>query len=231
MAFEDLRDQAVERVQAFWGRIQDDPGFIRMQERYQSLPPIGQKAVAAGLSLLALYIVLMIPLSYYSSSSDSVAYFEENKELIENLFTTRRDAGILKAAPQQIDQGQIISQAQAKVTQAGIPPERVQVEGYEQIGKNRTGSPVIPKSVDETGARVIVSKLNLTQLVDIGHSLMTISNGVKMLGIDIKAAADDPRYFDVTYKLAHFRIPQPPAPPAGARGRARSSGNTTDEDQ
>ncbi len=231
MAFEDLKDQLSDRAQAIWGRLQENSSFNQLMEQYSALPQNAQKAVVAGMGALFALILFMIPWSFYGSSQEKVGEpgitdtFEGNKEIIEDLFAVRRDAGILRAAPQRMDQNQVMSLAQSRVGEAGIPPERVTVSAFDNKNTGKS-SAVIPKSVDQLGAAVTVAKLNLTQLVEIGYALQTISNGVKMIAVEARAAADDPRYFDVTYKLASFSVPEPVAKPdakrAGAKRPSRS---------
>lgn len=232
MAFEDLKDQLSDRVQAIWGRLQENSSFVQAMEQYQALPPNAQKLVVAGLGALFALILFMIPWSFYSSSEEKIGdpeitdTFEGNKQTIEELFAVRRDAGILRAAPQRMDQNQIMSLAQSRVGEAGVPPERVTVSPFDNKNTGKS-SPVIPKSVDQLGAVVVVAKLNLTQLVDIGYALQTISNGVKMIAVEARSAADDPRYFDVTYKLASFSVPEPPAAPEAKKGAAKRPARKT----
>jgi hypothetical protein len=228
MAFEDLKDQLSDRMQSLWGKLQENSSFVQLMEQYQALPPNGQKAVVAGIGALFALILFMIPWSFYSSSQDKIGEpgiadtFEGNKKIIEDLFAVRRDAGILRSAPQRMDQNQIMSLAQARVAEAGVPPERVIVAPFDNKNTGKS-SPVIPKSVDQLGAAITVAKLNLTQLVDIGYALETISNGVKMIAVEAHAAANDPRYFDVTYKLASFSVPEPAAKPEGKKGAKRQA--------
>jgi hypothetical protein len=234
MAFEDIKDQISDRAQALWGRLQENSSFVQAMEQYQALPPNAQKAVVAGIGALFALVLFMIPWSFYSSSEEKIGEpgitdtFEGNKEIIEDLFSVRRDAGILRSAPQRMDQNQVMSLAQSRVGEAGIPPERVTVSPFDNKNTGKS-SAVIPKSVDQLGAAVTVAKLNLTQLVDIGYALQTISNGVKMIAVEARAAVDDPRYFDVTYKLASFSIPEPPAKAEPKKGK-RPSRKESDEE-
>ena len=61
---------------------------------------------------------------------------------------------------------------------------------------------------------VKLAKLNLKQIVDIGSSLVALSESVKMKDLAIIANATDTRYYDVTYQLYSLNIPTPePEPP------------------
>jgi hypothetical protein len=222
MAFEDIKEQLSDRAQALWGRLQENSSFVQAMEQYQALPPNGQKAVVAGIGALFALILFLIPYSFYSSSASKIDDFEANKTLIEDLFAVRRDSNILKSAPARMEQNQLITLAQGRVSEAGIPPERVTVGAFDNKATGHASS-VIPTSVQQLGASVTVTMLNLTQLVDIGYALESISTGVKMVGMEAHAAAKDPRYFDVTYRLAHFSIPEPAAKPEPKGGRKRPS--------
>jgi hypothetical protein len=67
---------------------------------------------------------------------------------------------------------------------------------------------MIPGNLVSNVMQVRLAKLNLKQIVDIGGSLVGISDSVKMKDIAIVANATDTRYYDVTYKLYSLKVPE-----------------------
>ena len=73
---------------------------------------------------------------------------------------------------------------------------------------------LIPQNLVSEVVFVNLSKLNLKQIVDIGASIVGISNSVKMKDMAITTHPPDPRYFDVSFKLYSLNVPDPtPEPP------------------
>lgn len=232
MAFEDLREKLGEQWQLTANRFLESSLGSRIAERFGGLPPTGQKAViAAGLACVGL-ILLSIPWAWYSSSADKVSLFEENRQLIKNLFDVQRDSGELSSSPRPIPQSALISSIQGQLPTLRLSTEQIKsVQPYDNKATGRM-LPGIPANLEQDGAEVRVAKLNLTQIVDVAHALIATAPTAKLVGMDIRAAADDPRYFDVVYKIVAFAAPEPPAKATPApKGRSRSGSRDTNGDE
>lgn len=232
MNLDDLKDQLRERLQVIWGKVQEHSAYIQASEKFESLSPNAQKAVMAGVAALFTLILLAIPYSMYSSSAESVAEFEDKRNLIRDLFRVKRESAILDNAPPAITPGELQSRAQSQVTSSQIQPEQLRsVSEYDNSGPQ--ASSVIPKNVIQKGVSVSLAKLTLRQMVDLGHQLQSIHPSAKMVGVEVTANRDDPHYFDVIYKIVSFSLPAEPPPKATARpgsnSRSRPSSNADEE--
>ena len=70
---------------------------------------------------------------------------------------------------------------------------------------------------------VNLAKLNLNQILDLGHRFQSINPSVKLKDLIITANHEDGRYFDVVYKLVALAVPAAPevAPDMPAKGNSR----------
>jgi hypothetical protein len=165
-------------------------------------PPQQKLTMMAAGAFLAL-VVISIPYSYYSSSSDNVSVFEEKRNLIRELLKVTRESSEVPDLPVAPSSDILKSNIENQLRMANLLPE--QMKGIEVISAD-TG--LIPKSLLEAGLRVSLAKLNLRQIVDIGYNIQAISQSVKMNDVNIKANSEDPKYFDVDFKLVSLAVPQ-----------------------
>jgi hypothetical protein len=223
MNLDDIKDQLKERLHSAWARLQENGTFIQLTDKFQNLPPRGQKAAIAGGVFLVLMLLFSIPFVYYSSSQTAVAEFEEKKQLIRDLFRVSRASVILQNAPRVAGSMELMSGAQNQLNIAQLQPEQIRgVTDYDNAPKS---GGTIPKNVLQKGVQVSLAKLNLRQIVDIGHGLQTMHPSAKMVGLEVTANQDNPHFFDVVYRIVAFNIPEEPAPAPkpkpGAKGPKR----------
>lgn len=222
MAFEDLREKVAESWAITWNRFLESSTGARLAEGYENLPPAGQKGVLVGAATLGAMILLLIPWSWFSASSEKIQIFEETQMTIQDLFSTYRDSGELRAGAVAIDQGALIATIQNQLPTVRLSPEQIKsVQAYDNKAAGKK-IPGVPDSVNQAGAEVRVAGLNLTQVVDVAQMIMASEPAAKLVGMDVTAAADDPRYFDVVYKVVAFSVPEPPPPAAKPRGGSRT---------
>ena len=220
MAMEDVRDSLKENLKVVLGRVQESSAWIQLSEKFYGLSPIAQKGVVAGASLLGLVLLLLIPGIYFSSASSTIGDFESKRQLIRELYQVSHQAAAINGVSSTISAADLQSRAQNVISQATLQPEQIlAVTAIPDVDV-----PGIAKSLERAGVNVMLSKLNLTQVIDIGYKLQTLNSNARMVGLDIKASASDHHYFDVTYKVVAFS-PKPEALPgakgAGGKGAAK----------
>ena len=212
MAFNDAKDSLKESLKSAWGRIRETDSYLQLSERYQSLSPTGQKGALAGAVLLGFLLIMAVPWTFYSASKTSVAEYEDKRDLIRDLFKTNREASGLPPAPAPVSAGDLANTARQSLATAHLAPEQIVSVG--ESPANVTG---IAKTIDQTGIAVSLSKLNLKQVIDIGSDLQNMQTTARMMGLEIKATAADPRYYDVIYKIVAFAAKPDVAPKKGAK--------------
>ncbi len=205
---DNLKDSAKSVFDKTSERVRESDTYIQMQDRYQNLSPSGQKLARAGGVLLILFIFLFIPLSYLSSSSQSITLFESKRALISDLFRTYRESTSTQNVAVPPPSDSLRSTIQSIIQRAELTPEQ-------NIGlaESSVEGRLIPQNLISSVLDIKLAKLNLKQIVDIGGAIAAISDSVKMKDVTIIANAQDNRYYDVTYKLYSLRVPEPTPEP------------------
>jgi len=207
-------------------QLQESPTYAQAMDRYESLPPSSQKLVRILGVLLILFFALFYPLSQLSTSQETLASFEEKRNLIRDLFRTHREASATPNIPIPPPAETLRASINAVIARAELLPEQnLGISAGTPEGK------LIPASLVASVLDVRLAKLNLRQIVDIGSSLVGISQSVKMKDMIMTANAQDTRYYDVTYKLYTLNVPEPAPepPPEPVQNNNRNRNNSGDD--
>lgn len=205
MNFDDIKEKLLEVFQQIQGKISESPAYIQLREKYDSLNPNAQKAVLAGTSLAVLFLILMIPMSYYSSGTDSLSLFEENRDIVLDLYRAKRRLTLAPAVIPPIDAIDLETRARNAISAAKLLPEQSTISGYDN--KTAASSSGIPKSVDQKGVAIQLSNINISQLVDLSHAFVNLSPSAKIVALEVKAGTQPGSYFDALFKIVSFSIP------------------------
>jgi hypothetical protein len=202
-ALDSLKDRGKGAAQKIIERVRESSAYAQMMDRYENLTPAGQKIAKLATSVLILLIVLFIPLSNLSTSYTNISMFEEERDLIRELFRTYRETSSNQNLPVPPPSDSLMSMVAAVIQRAELLPEQ-----NIGISEGPVEGRMIPGNLVSNVMQVRLAKLNLKQIVDIGGSLVGISDSVKMKDIAIVANATDTRYYDVTYKLYSLKVPE-----------------------
>jgi hypothetical protein len=215
MALEDVKDNVRDQIKAIWGRIRETDAYLQLSEKYQSLSPTGQKLSMAGVIFVGFLLVMAVPYSFYSGSQSSIEEYEGKRDTVRQLFKVNREAAGLPPAPPPVTSNDLQTMARQQLTNARLAPDQI-------VGVNESPAnvPGIAKTIDQAGVQVSLAKVNLKQIVDIGSDLQNMQNTARMMGLEIKASAADPHYYDVIYKIVAFSA-KPEALPAGKKGKKK----------
>ena len=209
MAFDDTKDRLRERLMAVGGRIQESSLWNELMERYLDLNPALQKVVLTLVGFLAGVVILLLPWSFFSSSQDSMLSFEDKKQTIRDAYRVSRAVNQLPSHPPTLSQAELknaIQGALASEKPILLPEQTVGLNEYEN---DKAVSTALPKGLTQKGIAVSLSRLNVVQIAKIGGRLQSLRPTAKVTGVKIEATAQDPHYFDVTYKVVVFNVPQP----------------------
>lgn len=207
---DDLKEQLKASFSKIGSKIQESPSYSQAQDRYESLSPSGQKLVWVAGTIFVLFVLLFYPLSNLSTSQASLSLFEEKRNLIRELFRTYREASSAPSVAIPPNYEALKASINAVLTKADLLPE----QNLGVIESSIEGK-LIPQSLVAHALEVKLAKLNLKQIVDIGSSLVAISESVKMKDLSMRAHPQDTRYYDITFKLYSLNVPEPTpeAPP------------------
>ena len=201
---DEIKNQLKEKFSEIFEKIKETELYQKAEEKYQSLNPRGQKLTRYASAFLVLFFVVIYPVSQLQMSSDLVAEFEVKRELLRDLFKTYRESSASPALPPPPQGGELVSQVQSMLSSAELLPEQIV-----NVGLVESEGRIIPQKLVSSVVAVQLSSINLRQTVDIGTQLANISASIKVKDLDMNATEGKAGYFDVTYKLYAFNVPQP----------------------
>ncbi len=219
MAFEDLQERLVSQAKATWEKIEESSLYNQIKDRFENLSPLMQKIVLSLIAVAIVFTILSFPLHFYSASDEYLAEFEKKRDLTRELLKTARDATQvppLSGTPESTD---LQTRIQTQLNNAHLLPEQIR-----SIQSVNLPASLIPQNAISYGMEVSLAKLNLTQVVALGHMLSQIdATTTKVKDMEMVPNAQDARYLDVIYRLVTFKVPQyqplfPPEPPKNQRG-------------
>lgn len=214
MNLDDIKDNLKSQVGQIWSRVEDSSTYNQMKDRFENLSPLQQKLTLVGAGALVALFLVSIPYSYFSSSSEYITTFEEKRGLIRELLKVAREVSEVPDIPTPPPGEVLHSDIERQLKTANLLPE--QIKGIQVIPAQTS---LIPKSLLEAGLQINLAKLNIKQIIDIGYGIQRISQSLKMNDIHLSANPEDPKYFDVEFKVVTLAVPQahiePPEPTSG----------------
>jgi hypothetical protein len=226
--FDDLKERFISEGKATWERIQESSTFNQMKDRYDNMTPSKQKLSIVGASAVVALIILSVPWGYYSASQTNVEDFEGKRMTIRELLKVTRESSDVPQIPQAPPMASLQGIIDSQIQSSHLLPE--QIKGTQTVTNN---SKLIPTALTEGMMEVNLAKLNLNQVLDLGHRFQTINPSVKLKDLIITANREDGRYFDVVYKLVALAVPAAPevAPDIPAKGNSRRNKAPTNEEE
>lgn len=201
---DEIKDQFKEKFTEFAEKFKETELYQKADEKYNSLSPSGQKVARYLSALLVIFMLVFYPISQLQVSHEFVAEFEVKRELLRDLFKTYRESSASPALPTPPQGGELVSQVHSMLSSAQLLPQQIV-----NVGVVEPEGRLIPQKLVNSVVAVQLSSVNLRQAVDIGTQLANISASVKVKDLEMSATEGKTGYFDVTYKLYAFNVPQP----------------------
>lgn len=202
MNFDELKERFKSELSAFWEKVQDSSIYIQLQDIYENLSPSRQKIVIVTGAVLAAAIVLYYPYSFFMESMEAVDSFNSRRDLIAEVHEVAKD---VQGVPQIQELPPLASfkgRIESELASAQVLPEQIK-------SVEITEGPVdgIAPNLLAGGLAVSVQKLNVRQVVNVGHQLHSMTDALKLYDMVATAHKQDTRYYDVTYKLIALNVP------------------------
>ena len=204
MALEELREQFGQRLKDLGTRIQDSPSYQSLREKFDDLPSSQQKIVVTLLILVVGFFIFSYPYENWTNSKNSIAEFEERRDLIRDLLKVTKETSEMPVFPQAPELGQIKTDIEMRLQQFQLLTEQIVGVSVEMP----TNSNLVPAGRQEGGIKVALKKLNLRQIVDVTSQLQSMQPTVKLKNISLDSNVQDPRYIDASLEFVVIKIPQ-----------------------
>ncbi|MBX9768139.1 MAG: hypothetical protein K2X47_12775 [Bdellovibrionales bacterium] len=205
MAFEDIKDRVREAAQAQWNALQETSSYIQAKEKYDDLPTLAQWGVKIGAGILAILLVLVLPLSWLSTGTEQISYFEDNRNLIKDYLKTAKGLQNLPEVIPQLSAGDVKAKVDPIIQSMNLLPEQIK-ETRENTFTAEAGSQLIPNTLVRQGVEVHLSKLNLTQSVDLAYKLQTLGEGLKLIGLEVERSPAESHYYEAKFRVVSFSV-------------------------
>lgn len=202
MRFEEIKEQAIDSAKFYWEKIKESPAFIQAQEKYEELNPNIQKLIKYGAAFFIVYFIFSFPLAWRNQANENLDKYQKNRDLIEDLLNVQVEAQNAPNVNTNVSSGQLQSQATEVLDKSGLAKEQITANTLVTSAQRQFS--FIPKEINYVGVQIALSKLNLTQILDIGTKLQNVNNSAKLIELDMSANKDDNHYYDVTFLLASF---------------------------
>lgn len=205
MALQDQIENLKEELKQKWTQVEESQAYITLKEKYDVLPTRAQKGLQITGALLALYLVLSIPLSNLSLSSEHLEEFNTKRDLLRQLLKASSQDSPSQAAPVDVNFDSLSNRLRGRLQ--GLNLEESQI-GEIQESQEKNNIPLGIKNLEEVGISVQLKMLNLNQVIQAGLELQQAQAGLKMTSLKMEADSKDPHYFHVTYIFKSFSLPQ-----------------------
>lgn len=198
-------EQLKDTILARWDQFQETDTYISLKEKYDNLPPRGQKLVIFSAFFLVFFVFFSIPLAWYTSSQTYVADFEDTKQTIAELLEVSQEIKTLPTMNIGTSTADLRSRVERILAEKGLGKEQIASLSEGQF-TNPQGSNLIPQQIAASGIEASLKQLTLKQIVDIGYELERISPLVKVLNLRMKATESDVHYYDVQFRVSSFAV-------------------------
>jgi hypothetical protein len=203
MNLDDLKDTLKSQLSQVWSRIEESSTYNLLKDRFENLASVQQKLVMVGGGALLALLLISVPYSYFSASSENIAAFEEKRALVRELLKVAREASEVPDIPTPPPGEVLRSDIDRQLKSANLLPE--QIKSIQVITAQTN---LIPSSLLDAGVQINLAKLNLRQIIDIGYGIQRVSKSVKMSDVHISANPEDAKYFDVEFRVVTLAVPQ-----------------------
>lgn len=204
MDIESIKEQFVEQFQSYKSRLEDSEYYIRIKEGYDKLTPNVQILLKVFGAFLILYFFYSIPASYTSSADEKLTFFEENRQLTRDLIRAGRTAQTTKLPPPAPSPQQLTSNIERGLqTNQILAEQKLGMTPMTEVASKT----IVPKSINQSGVKTSLKKLNIRQVIKIGEQMNQI-NSSQLMNMVIQADSKDPHYFNVDYEVASFAVPR-----------------------
>ena len=207
-----------KQLDQFWDNFQnklyESHLFNLLKEKYESLNLIQQKTIKYLMGFLLLFLILILPFLYLSSSFSYWNEFKVKYQLSQRLLNLRANPTILQSSH---------SSSAIKLSIERMI-KKYRPEGYSLENKSGGKRSPIQTEIFE----IKVNHLNIKQVIQLGTDLNTLSS-VRLESLQIKESDKYSNHYDTVYEAHHYSIEhvssRSRAPEKSRRSKPKKSNN------
>ncbi len=192
---EKLKKKIVAQLTAF----QESSTYIALEERYDRLQPSQQTMVKVGSGLAIFVFIFMIIQSLFSTASTKIEDFNNSRTLISELNSLKSKLSSSPVISTPPSRGELVQRVRASIQGTNITSSQI-----DSIRSTNVKGDIKKTSLNTGGVEVRLKTLNLSQITDVASRIQRISQSLKITSVDITESTEEPKYFDVNYKIATF---------------------------
>jgi hypothetical protein len=196
MNFQDLKDNFVSQFKVVLDRVEESTAYQQLKDRYENLTPNMQKAVNLGAVAVVVVIFLTAPWGSLLQSVSNLDEYLAKRALIRDLLKTAKEVNELPEMPQAPMAEEFKARVESELQSARVVKELIKSIEVVPVSSN-----LVPADLIDSELEIQISKLNLKQIVDVGHQIQAINSAAKMSDVSLSANAEDARYYDVIYRV------------------------------
>jgi len=126
MNIDDIKDQTKEAFQNARRQIEENPAYVIGKEKYDVLDPKVQKIIIISITILALLLIMMLPMSFMNSSTEQLSSFEESRGLIKEMLRVDRQLKSGPKAPRPLSIDQLKNTVTTLINGSALLPEQIE---------------------------------------------------------------------------------------------------------
>jgi hypothetical protein len=195
-ALKNLLENLKERIKVAWAEQQETELYISTKEKFEALPIITQKLIIAGAGLLLVLLFLWWPVSNLIDSMDFNGQFNEQRQVLKELFRIDRDMSSGPNVPTPPTPVSLKSTFDSKIAASGIKSD--QIKDQSEMPPQNVGG------ADQKGYQYHIAHLTIRQAIDLSYELEHADPSLKLGGLELIAEAQDPHFYEVGIKLVTF---------------------------
>ena len=192
---EKLKKNIIAQLTAF----QESSTYIALEERYDRLQPSQQTMVKVGSGLTIFVFIFVTIQSLFSTASTKIEDFNNSRTLISELNSLKSKLSSSPVISTPPSRGELVQGVRSSIQGTNITSSQI-----DSIRSTNVKGDINKTSLNTGGVEVRLKTLNLSQITDIASRIQRISQSLKIISVDIIESTEEPKYFDVNYKIAAF---------------------------
>jgi hypothetical protein len=189
-------EQLMESLKAAWVAQMESPWVISLREKFDELPPIGQKALLYGTGIILSLLILSWPLSDVMTSWDLSSQFEERRQTLKDLYKVQ----------QEIAQAPLVPVPAPPIGSKPMMDQKLMAVGIkaEQIRTVTETPPTMQFGAEMRGVSYTIERITIRQAIDVAYELEHMDPSYKLQGFSVKAHPSDPHFFNTTISISNY---------------------------